>query len=104
MVNCSLDWNTNNKYEISASTSNENLTTPIIPYGSTCRLYKTPSLPKNRNKSGIPVPTLTRDLSQISALRGHFEHFIQIFGHCFVVQSRKLHTFYPIEMNDNTHK
>lgn len=52
-----------------ASLSNENLTTPISANSSTNRLYRMPSLPKNHNKSGIPVPTIHRDLSHI-ALRG----------------------------------
>lgn len=61
---------------LSASTSSDSLITPITPFGSNSRLYKIPSLPKSRNKSGIPIPTIHRDLSQISALRGHFWQFV----------------------------
>lgn len=53
----------------SASTSTENLTTPT---GSNSRLYRIPSLPRNRNKSGIPVSAIHRDLSQPPVLRGQF--------------------------------
>lgn len=62
---------TGNKYSsLTASASNENLTAPITPYGSACRLYRIPSLPKSRNKSGIPVPTINRDLPNVSTFRG----------------------------------
>lgn len=47
-----------------ASLSSENLTT---------RLHRISSLPKSRNKSGIPIPTIHHDLSQI-AIGGHFAH------------------------------
>lgn len=51
------------------------MTTPIASLGNTSRFNRIPILSKTRNKSGIPVPTIQRDVSQISALRGHFCHF-----------------------------
>lgn len=58
--------------QIVASLSNENLTTTISGCNSNNRLYRIPSLPKSRSKSGIPVPTVQRDLSSI-ALRGQID-------------------------------
>lgn len=60
-----------------ASTSTENLTTPTTTFGSTNRLYRVPSLPRNRgnNKSGIPVAAIHRNLAQATLATGcHFEH------------------------------
>lgn len=59
-----------------ASISSENLTAPITSYGGGSRLYRIPSLPKSYNKSGIPIPTIHRDLSQV-ALRGHFDIYVK---------------------------
>lgn len=50
--------------ELSASTSSENLATPTSSTAG--RLSRIPSLPRtyNRNKSGIPVAAVQRELPQ----------------------------------------